>query len=136
MDDDAGRVEDAPQPRPPRAASSSRSRAGEVAGIGAGADLLARALEHRARRVDRERIAEPARELVHRRQVAQLHAESLLRVGLVRLVRIPRVAAAYARAPCGASRGSSVTVSSSRSSGEIIPLGERRSRIQSSSGVQ
>ena len=64
--------------RAPRA-SSSRRRCGEVARVGAGADLLARAVEHRPRGVDRERIVDAARELVHRRQIAQLHPRKATR---------------------------------------------------------
>ena len=63
------------------AASSRAARAAEVAGIGARADLLARPLEERPRGVDRERVRRAgASELVHRREVAQLHAERLRRM--------------------------------------------------------
>ena len=54
-------------------ASSVAKRVAQVPGLGAGADLLARALEHTPRRVDRERIVAPACELVDRGQIAQLH---------------------------------------------------------------
>ena len=46
---------------------------GQVAGIRARADLLARPRQHRARRRDRERIVDVARQLVHGGKVAQLH---------------------------------------------------------------
>ena len=59
VDDDAGRVEHAAQPRRARSASSSRSRAARSPGSRAGADLLARALDHGTRGVDGERIARP-----------------------------------------------------------------------------
>ena len=64
--DHAGRVQHAPEATAPRAApSSSRTRAREIAGIGAGADLLARPVEHRRAprrpRADRRRRARARR---------------------------------------------------------------------------
>ena len=59
-----------------RCAAASRScrRAGQIAGIVAGADLLPRLREHLARGVDRERIVARLRELVDRGEIAKLHA--------------------------------------------------------------
>ena len=48
----------------------------QVAGLGARLNLLARAREDRASRLDRERVVAPPRELVHRGQVAQPHCAS------------------------------------------------------------
>ena len=73
--DHAGRVQHAAQARRRARASSAGTRP-QVAGIGAGADLLARPLEHARGSVDGERIVDAARELVDRRQVAQLHCAS------------------------------------------------------------
>src|SRR5205085_10481904 len=43
----------------------------EIAWIGSGADLFARTREHRPRRIDRERVGDPTRQLVDGRKVAQ-----------------------------------------------------------------
>ena len=45
----------------------------QVARLRAGADLLARAIEHAPRRVDREWVVDRPRELVHRGKVSKLH---------------------------------------------------------------
>ena len=66
--DHAGRVQDATQLRPARRGELLPEPRGEVAGIGARAELLARPGDHRARGVHRKRIVRAAGELVHRRQ--------------------------------------------------------------------
>jgi hypothetical protein len=71
--DDAGRVEHAPERRPPRRAERLVESRPQVAGVGAGADLLARPLEHLPGGRDRERIVAAANELVHRRKIPQSH---------------------------------------------------------------
>ena len=73
MDDDAGRVEHAPQPRPPCLRELFAQPRVEVAGVGAGADLLARLLDHSARGVHGERVVRVSRELVDGREVPELH---------------------------------------------------------------
>ena len=71
--DHARRVEHAAQARRAHCHQLCSQPLGKVAGIGAGTDLLARTVEHGPRGVDRERVVQAARELVHRWQVAQLH---------------------------------------------------------------
>ena len=73
MDDHARRVEDAAKAGRTRGPQLRGQPFGEVAWIRARANLLAREIEHGPRRVDGERIVQHARELVHRRKVAQLH---------------------------------------------------------------
>ncbi len=70
MDDHAGRVEHAPQPGCAHSGELGADARLEVTRIGAGGDLLARAREDQTRGVDGERIADRARELVDRREVA------------------------------------------------------------------
>ncbi len=74
MHEHAGRVEDAAERRPPCRRQRLAEPGAQVARLSAGPDLLSRALEHVPRRGDRERVVAPARELVHRRQVSQPHA--------------------------------------------------------------
>ena len=66
-------LSDTAQARGARDAELLSHPRGQVAGIRARADLLARPREHGARRVDRERVVDAARQLVHRGKVAQLH---------------------------------------------------------------
>ena len=66
----------------------------EVARVGARADLLARAIEHRPRRVDRERVVDPACELVHRREDRAAPSPERL---------LPRYCASAFSAVCGMS---------------------------------
>ena len=73
MHDHAGRVQDAAQARAASVLELCAEARDEVAGVRAGADLLARAVEHAPRGVDGERVVDPARELVDRREVSQLH---------------------------------------------------------------
>ena len=73
VDDDARGVEHTPQSRPPCVCKLRAEASREIARIRAGLDLLAGAVDHRSRRVDRERVARFARELVNGGQVAQLH---------------------------------------------------------------
>jgi hypothetical protein len=82
MDDDAGRVEDTPQPRSPRVLERRERDRHRVSGLAAGSNRLARPLERRAGRRDRGHVPvgpEPLvpRELVHRGQVAKPHGRSL-----------------------------------------------------------
>ena len=71
--DHAGRVEDAAQPRAARGGELLAQPRRQIAGLAARPDLLARPLEHRAGRVDRERVVGRARELVDRRKVSEAH---------------------------------------------------------------
>ena len=59
--DHAGRVEDAPQAGARARRRAPRAPARQVARLAAGADLLPRPLEHRARGLDREWVARPVR---------------------------------------------------------------------------
>ena len=77
MHDHAGRVQHAAEPRPPRALELGAQALAQVAGIRPGADLLPRALDHTPGRVDRQRVVHAAGELVHRREVSQLHDRSV-----------------------------------------------------------
>ncbi len=82
MHEDAGRVQHAAQRRPPRAGELLESRIDERAGVAARPDLLARSLESRARRRQRELVrlrgqALVAQQLVDRGQIAELHAASV-----------------------------------------------------------
>ena len=71
--DDAGGVQDAPQPWRPQHGELGVDPSAQVAGIDADPDLLAGPVDDGPRRVDRERVAGRSGELVHRRQVAKLH---------------------------------------------------------------
>jgi hypothetical protein len=73
VDDDAGGVQRPPEARRPRTADLVPNPTHQVARVEACADLLSCSREHRPRGLDRERILDGARQLVHRRQVAQLH---------------------------------------------------------------
>jgi hypothetical protein len=77
MDDHAGRVEHAPEARPARAVELLAQARAQVAGIGPGANVLARLIEHTPRGVDGERIVYRARELVDGRKIAKTHAASV-----------------------------------------------------------
>ena len=70
MHDHAGRVEHAAQAGCTSCAQLLVEARRQVSRLGAGADLLARAVEHGPRRRNRERIVEVARELVDRREIA------------------------------------------------------------------
>jgi len=80
VDDHAGCVEDAAQSRAPRRLELGLQPGGQVARIDSGADLLASPCQDCAGRVDRERVVRRARELVHRREVSQLHVSTILRI--------------------------------------------------------
>ena len=71
--DHPGRVQHPPQRRPPRSLQLVPDACCEITRIGAGAQLVARLGDHGPGGVDRERIIRGARELVHRREVSQLH---------------------------------------------------------------
>ena len=73
VDDDARGVEHAPQARPPCVCKLRAEASREISRIRSGLDLLAGSVDHRSRRVDRERVARFARELVNGGQVTQLH---------------------------------------------------------------
>ena len=73
MHEHAGRVEDAAERRPPRRGELQVEQDAQVTRLGAGPDLLARALEHVPRGGDRERVVEAAHELVHGRKILQSH---------------------------------------------------------------
>ena len=75
MDEYAGRVEHSAKAWAAQRLELAPQALGQIARVGARDDLLARPLDHAARGVDRQRIVEPARELVHRREIAQLHGE-------------------------------------------------------------
>ncbi len=74
MDDDAGRIERAPEMRGLDRLHLGTDACGQVAGIGAGADLLAGALEYRPGGRNRQGVVELARQLVDGGEVAELHA--------------------------------------------------------------
>ena len=76
VNDDAGRVQHAAQGRRPRGVELGLQPRPQVAGLGAGLDLLAGAREHAARGDDGERVAAPSRQLVDGRKVAELHCAS------------------------------------------------------------
>jgi hypothetical protein len=67
--DHARRVQHASERGAPRRGERGVEARVQVAGIGAGTDLLARAGDHVARCVDRERVVAAACELVNRRQI-------------------------------------------------------------------
>jgi hypothetical protein len=71
--DHAGCIEHAAQPRTARVQELVAQPLVQVAGLGAGANFLARPFEHRAPCRNCERIVHAANELVDRREVAQLH---------------------------------------------------------------
>ena len=71
--DHAGRVQHAAQACGARDTELLPQPRGQVAGIRSRTDLLARPREHRARRGDRERIVDVARQLVHGGKIAQPH---------------------------------------------------------------
>ena len=75
--DHAGGVEDAAQRRPPCRHERFGQPLGQVAGLRAGADLLAGAVEHGPRRDDRKRVVDVAHQLVDGRKVAQPHETSV-----------------------------------------------------------
>ena len=123
--DHAGRVQHAAEARSARRARARRAaRCREVARIGARADLLARALEHGPRGVDRERVVDAARELVHRREVAQLHQ----RKGLLPAVQSTRHLRVGLLGPCAACRRSAARSTRARarraSSGSSVTVSE------------
>ncbi len=79
--DHAGRIEDAAEARRAHRRQLVVQALREIARFGAGADLLARLLEHRARGIDREWVVEPTRELVHGGEIApvdQRHVPPIL----------------------------------------------------------
>ena len=122
MDDHAGRVEHAPQARRARGRELARAAARARSPGSAPARISSRARSITARAASTASgSSTPARQLVHRRQIAQLHGERLLR---------PRRGARSCRASSTrwtASRGSSVKSSSARSSGETMPSASSRS---------
>ena len=67
--DHAGRVQHAPERRAPRLREPLVQPGGEVAGIAPRADVLTCLGQDHAGRVDRQRIVDATRQLVHRRQV-------------------------------------------------------------------
>ncbi len=73
VDDDAGRVQRAAQPGFASSVELLPQALCEVAGLGAGLDLLACARENDASGLDGERVVARAGELVDRGQVAELH---------------------------------------------------------------
>ena len=75
--DDARRVQHPPEPRRARGDELLAQPRLEIAGIRSRTYLFTRAREYLTRGVDGKGIVDAARELVHRRQVAQLHAESV-----------------------------------------------------------
>ena len=75
--DDPGGVEGPPEPRGSCRAELVGQPRLEVARIGAGLDLLARARENNSRCLDGERVVDRPGELVDRRQVAQAHDQSV-----------------------------------------------------------
>ena len=123
VDDHAGRVEHAAEARRPCGTELLPQPCREVAWVAARADLLPRLREHGPRRVDRKRVVDVARQLVDRGKIAELHQPPFL--------------AAKLESTCStAAAGSSVNISSSRSSAETIPSGSSRPRTQSRSGDQ
>src|SRR5262249_7311693 len=77
VDDHPGRIQNAAQRRPPCRGKLLVERCREVTGIAARPDRLARPVDHRPGRGDRQRIVGSTRELVHRRKVSQLHGEGV-----------------------------------------------------------
>jgi hypothetical protein len=82
VDDHARRVDRAPEVRAPERRELGERALGQVARVGAGANLLARAIERGPRRRERERPrltreAFVPQKLVDRRKLAQLHGESV-----------------------------------------------------------
>jgi oligoendopeptidase F len=75
VDDHAGGVDRAAQARTPLRAELRPEPLREVSRVGSGANLRPRLLDHLARRLDRERIVDGPRELVHGREISKLHAE-------------------------------------------------------------
>ena len=73
VDDDTCRVEHAPQARTSRIGQFVAQPRRQISRIGTASDLLARSVDDGPGSVDRERVAGLAGELVHRRQVAELH---------------------------------------------------------------
>jgi hypothetical protein len=73
VDDHPGRVEHPPKRGSPRSRQLIPEACREITWIGAGAELVARLGDHGPGGVDRERIIRGACELVHRREVSQLH---------------------------------------------------------------
>ena len=71
--DHPGGVQHPPQLRPARAVELAPPAGLQVAGIGAGADLVPGLRDHGPRNFDSQRIVAPAGQLVHRREVAELH---------------------------------------------------------------
>ncbi len=98
VDEHAGGVQHAPELRPPCRRELRQRPFREVAGIGAGLDLLARPLERRPRRLERGRMrlgcqALVAQQHVHGREVAEPHKASVSRdacltIGVLRRVRL------------------------------------------------
>ena len=74
VDDDAGRIERAPELRGPARLHLGADACAQVAGIGAGTDLLTGALEHRPGSRHRERVPDLAGELVDGGKIVELHA--------------------------------------------------------------
>ena len=84
VEDHAGRVQHPPQVRARSSLNLAERPSAEVARIVAGMDLLAGAGESRARRLDRQRARRLAQqlvagELVHRREIAEIHRKRSLR---------------------------------------------------------
>ena len=82
VDEDAGRIQHAPKRRLTRAAELGENRVDDRSRIRTGLDLLPRPLERRPRGRQHELArlgGQPlvAEQLVHRREVAELHAESV-----------------------------------------------------------
>ena len=71
--DHPGRVQHPPQRRPPRRLQLGADTRRQIAWIGAGAQFVARLGDHGPGGLDRKRIIRGACELVHRREVSQLH---------------------------------------------------------------
>jgi pepF/M3 family oligoendopeptidase len=83
VDDDPGRVDRPTQTHLPLGTNLLTQASAQVAGIGAGSNLLARTVEDRPCGVDRERVVSLAGKLVHRGEVAQLHGKSVERAAIM-----------------------------------------------------
>jgi hypothetical protein len=78
--DHAGCVEDAAQCGAPRRFELGLQQSRQIAWLNSGADLLTGSRQHCARCVDREWVVHRARELIHGREVSELHVFTILRI--------------------------------------------------------
>ena len=69
----SGRIEHAPKRRSAHVRQFVAQARRKVAGLAAGPDLVPCPCENGARGLDRERVVDPSRQFVDRRQVSQLH---------------------------------------------------------------